>query len=432
MIKLLKKLTPKGISARFYLILALPIALIQVLTVYIFWVQTVESNFRELARNLVQKIEYLIHDDQHDYFIPDINLKVISRQQLIQMQSNKNNEQSILQPFLESIYIKFLKKELEKTISLPSMAKYDHKYDQIIVEVFKDNIVYIFETKRKRMFKSSTFVFIILSLLLSFLLLGLGLIFMKNQLRPIKSLTKQVKQFSRNRVYQEVSPSGSSEIKLLIASTNMMQKRISGYIADRNLLLAAISHDLRTPLTKLMLHISLLDSPTQELEKIVADMERIIQSYISFMEVCDNNSYLDLELLNPQPIITQVILGITKFSVNFTPLSSEDSQIEINVNAFKRVLENILSNCKKYASNTYITIYNSKIVIEDDGIGCINYKEVLKPFFQEDSSRSINNHGVGLGLSIAEHLMKKMNGFIKLDKSSQYGGLKVVLQFSDK
>ena len=297
---------------------------------------------------------------------------------------------------------------------------------------YKDGFLQIFFPKDK-IAPSSARIFALWITFPGFLLIFIALVFLRNQTRPIVNLAKAAEKFGKGEFIKEFRPSGAQEIRQAAYEFDKMRKRISVHLNQRSEMLSGISHDLRTPLTRLKLQLAMLKQ--QDLAKKMSDdieeMERMLNEYLEFSR---NQKSEDTEKVNIENLINEVIKKYEnkKISVNF------EDNIEINMrkNSIKRCLVNLIDNSLSYGKKVEIltkkTINDVIIFIDDDGPGIPDneYDNVLKPFYRIDKSRGQNKSGVGLGLSISNDIIRSHGGNISLEKSPLNGlRVKISLPF---
>ena len=264
---------------------------------------------------------------------------------------------------------------------------------------------------------SSVRLFVLWTTLPSILLIVIALIFLKNQTKPLVRLAKAAERFGKGDYVNNFRSSGSLEIRKASFEFDRMAKRINRHLNQRAEMLSGISHDLRTPLTRLKLQLAMLNQ--KDLSK------KMLNDYLQFAknQAQENTSKIDLILLF-NSIKNQFA------SEKLTIYSKEKIELEVRPSALKRSFVNIIQNGLTYGNNVIVNIQKGNnralITIEDDGPGIPEdqYKNVFKPFFRLDKSRSLNQSGVGLGLAIVEDIINAHGGTIQLGQSKD-GGLQV-------
>jgi len=288
---------------------------------------------------------------------------------------------------------------------------------------YGNGILQIFFPKHK-ISPSSARIFALWITLPGLLLIMIAIVFLKNQTRPIVNLAKAAEKFGKGEFIKEFRPSGAKEIRQAAYEFDKMRKRITIHLNQRSEMLSGISHDLRTPLTRLKLQLALIKQ--QDLAKKMSDdieeMERMLNEYLEFSRYQKNE---ETETVNINNMINEVV---KKYENNQVDISVEENlEINIRPNSIKRCLTNLIDNGLSYGKKVAIlsnkTKNNLSIIVDDDGPGIDEdeYQNVMKPFYRIDKSRSQNKSGVGLGLSIANDIIRSHGGNISLDKSPLSG-----------
>lgn len=285
----------------------------------------------------------------------------------------------------------------------------------------------------KRFFSSTVYVFALWTLATTLLVMIVAALFMKNQIRPIVRLAKAAESFGMGRNVEKFKPEGALEVRQAASSFIQMRDRIRRYIDERTRMLAGISHDLRTPLTRMRLQLAMMgdDESIRELLNDVEEMEQMVNGYLSFMKGLETGEVVET---NVSVLIAGLISAYGKAGTSLRLAAEPNVMLNIRVNDFKRCLGNILSNALRFGTQIDISLTQKdrfvEIVIEDNGPGIPKERreDVFKAFFRLDESRNSETGGVGLGLSIARDIVLAHGGTISLD-DSQLGGLKAVLRF---
>lgn len=266
----------------------------------------------------------------------------------------------------------------------------------------------------------------------SLILLAIAILFMRNQIRPIRRLAIAAERFGKGQgVPTGFKPEGAKEVRQAAQAFLDMHERIRRQMEQRTTMLAGISHDLRTPLTRMKLQTAMMgDSPDVDaLKTDIQDMERMIAAYLDFVrgEGEEQNEYCDLH-----EILQRVVMNAKRQEIEIEFDVKGDLSLSVRPVAFERCLNNIISNAKKYAnSRVWIAARRLheiiEITVDDDGKGVPEEKmnDVFRPFYRVEASRNLTG-GVGLGLPIAQDIVHSHGGKIWLEKSNR-GGLRVVI-----
>ena len=275
---------------------------------------------------------------------------------------------------------------------------------------------------------SSVRLFVLWTTLPSLVLIIIALIFLKNQTKPLVKLAKAAEKFGKGDYVNDFRASGSQEIRKAAFEFDRMAKRINRHLNQRAEMLSGISHDLRTPLTRLKLQLALLKQKdvSEKMSKDIDEMEKMLNDYLQFAKTQSQETTTKINL---NDLLNSIINEFNNKNILF-----KNNQVSVELEgrpiALKRSFENIIQNGLIYGKNVYIDIQKgnkrASVTIEDDGPGIPEdqYKNVFKPFFRLDKSRSLNQSGVGLGLAIVEDIVNSHGGSVQLGKS-KYNGLQV-------
>jgi len=318
-----------------------------------------------------------------------------------------------------------LRRELKSTFGIGNYWFNTTNYKELIHINIKNNAGYFeFFIPKDRVASASARMFALWITLPALLMIAIAIIFLKNQTRPIINLAKAAERFGRGENIDEYRPSGALEIRRAGLEFDKMRKRIVRHLNQRSEMLSGISHDLRTPLTRLKLQLSFIKN--EELSKKMSldinEMEKMLNEYLQFT----SSSYLEK---NETFDISELIEN-TIYKYNNTNISKElIPRVYMNgrKNLIQRSLNNIIDNSIKYAKKINLGLSkksnNIIITIDDDGLGIPRneYQNVFKPFYKLDKSRGDSKSSVGLGLSITSDIIKSHGGNIVLEKSPLNG-----------
>jgi two-component system osmolarity sensor histidine kinase EnvZ len=296
----------------------------------------------------------------------------------------------------------------------------------------KNGFLQIFFPKEK-IAPSSVRIFALWITLPGLLLIMIAIIFLKNQTRPIVNLAKAAERFGKGDFVKEFRPSGAREIRLAAYEFDKMRKRITIHLNQRSEMLSGISHDLRTPLTRLKLQLALLTQQdlAKKMSEDIEEMERMLNEYLEFSRYQKNEQTAVVDINN---LIKEVVEKYANEKIKF--LINDPLEINLRSNSIRRCIANLIDNGLTYGKNIEIftkkTLSDLVIFVDDDGPGIPEneYPNVMKPFYRIDKSRGQNKLGVGLGLSISNDIIRAHGGNIVLGKSPMNGlRIKISLPF---
>jgi len=429
-----RKFFPKTFFGRSLVIILIPVLLLQLVLIYFFYERHWDDVGRRLALALGGQISYMIKTlEEKDFSPSDIKTQFKKAESNFLISSIWYPEES-LEKFGQKEVNSLLDKTLER--SLAERIKYPYSFDtkliknKVIIYVSVNDGVLKFSVARKNLYSSTIEVFIIWMLFTAIFLLTLALYFMKQQIKPLRNIILAAEEFGRGNNF-DLKPRGAYELRQLSRVFIKMRARINNQINNRTLMLAGISHDLRTPLTRMNLQIALLSdkNASKNLGDDVSEMREMIDNYLAFArgekeeKIKNINFYRFIKTMCQKDIIYDSKTIKNKVTKNI--------YIDVKPLAMKRALLNIISNAISYSKNTVeiMTIKNENflnILIEDDGKGIPKNKreEVFKAFYRIDESRQSESANTGLGLTIAKDIIQGHGGRIILNTSS-LGGLKV-------
>jgi len=426
---ILKKFLPTGLFYRSLIIVAAPTIILQIIVTIVFFDSIWIKANKGLTRSLVGELKTL----SDIYTGEDPNqVNYLTEQYKLNFNYVINiKDEKLPRTISERKYSpmdRSLRRALKSVFGSSNYWFDTVKYEDVVEVKVKSNdriIQVLFP--RERIAPSSVRIFIFWITFPSLLLISIAIIFLKNQTKPIINLAKAAEKFGKGDFVSGIRPSGASEIRKAAYEFDRMAKRIDRHLKQRSEMLSGISHDLRTPLTRLKLQLAMLNQKdlSIKMSKDIDEMESMLNSYLQFAK--------------SQVIEESVATNVNElFNEIFSERNSKNLHLDLPIvvvlvgrkNALKRCFNNIVENGLNYAKNVYIHISKStnkiNIFINDDGPGIpLNqYKNVFKPFYRLDESRNLNHAGVGLGMSIAEDIVRSHGGYIELSES-KYKGLQV-------
>ena len=431
--KFVKDLLPKRLFYRALLIVAVPVIVLQlVITVVFFdslWIKTNKGMTKALVNEINTFIE--VYDDEI-YKKDEIkNLFSVYQDLNIEFVDEKNFDYVFNERWFSPID-RTLRRELKSKFGSGRFWFDTTIYKELIDLRIKYQQGYFkFLIPRDRVTSSSARIFALWITVPAAIMVFISLIFLKNQTRPITNLAKVAEKFGKGEEIDEFKPSGAAEIRQAGYEFERMRKRIIRHLNQRSEMLSGISHDLRTPLTRMKLQIAFIKDTdlANKLRDDINEMEKMLNEYLQFT----SSSYLEKnEQFNLSELMNEIIIKYNNknITLNITP------QIYINgrKNLIRRCINNLIDNAIKYGDKVNVELNKSSsnlfIKIEDNGPGIPEkeYDNVFKPFYKIDKGRADSKSSVGLGLSIASDIIRSHGGNIKLEKSLLNGlGVKIFL-----
>ena len=431
--KLIKNILPKSLFYRALLIVAIPVIVLQLVITIVFfdslWIKTNKG----MTKALVNEIKTFVEVYNDEIYDKDEITNLFSLYQDLNIEYiEENNFNYEYKERWFSPIDRTLRRELKSRFELKEFWFDTTAYKELIDLRIKYNLGYFkFLVPKDRVTSSSARIFALWITVPAIIMIIISLIFLKNQTRPITNLARVAEKFGKGEEISEFKPSGASEIRQAGYEFDKMRKRINRHLNQRSEMLSGISHDLRTPLTRMKLQIAFIKDKELgiKLAEDINEMEKMLNEYLQFT----SSSYLEKnELFDLSELINDIV---TKYNNN--NISKEISPriyFSGKKNLIKRCMNNVIDNAIKYGEKVSIDLSKNKnnlfISIKDNGPGIPKeeYDNVFKPFYKIDKGRADSKSSVGLGLSIASDIVRSHGGNIKLEKSSMNGlGVKIFL-----
>ncbi|MBO6824828.1 MAG: HAMP domain-containing protein [Sneathiella sp.] len=430
----LKRFMPSTLFARSLLIVVLPTILLQILATYIFYERHWNDVARRLAQGVSGEVAAIISltdrfrgEDARDSII------ALARHQLRLTISFKEGQlQQLVAP--NPVHYGFLERHLARELqtSLPGRdfsIRTDPKLESVVINVQLPEQVLQVIVRDKRLFSSTTYIFVMWMIGISLLLLGIAVVFLRNQMRPIRQLAKAADKFGKGHDVSDFKPSGAQEIRLASHAFHEMKHRIKRQIIQRTEMLAGVSHDLRTPLTRMTLQLAMMPEgeAKENLRGDVEDMRHMVEGYLAFARGQEAETVREVDLVS---IIQDAVDNTRRQGATVDLIAPDIIKTHIRPGSIKRGLTNLLENARRYASEMRVTVGKRDqqilILIDDNGPGIPpeNRDDVFRPFHRLDTSRNSETGGSGLGMTITRDIILGHGGHIALE-DSPYGGLRV-------
>ena len=434
---MLRKIFPKTLLFRSLLIVIAPIILIQIVVGGVFfdsiWYKTNRGLVRSAANEVNTFLALYPEYKQKNKTNELINIYKDKSGLIISIKKETQQLPSTETVKWYSLYDKIVLEEFTDKIKNPYWhnVRFNSSFVQVLVLLNKNEVIEFLVPKSK-IRSTSGRIFALWITVPSLIFLFISIIFLRNQIRPIVNLSQAAEKFGKGQFDSDFKVSGALEIRQASYEFERMKRRILKHISQRTAMLSGISHDLKTPLTRLKLQIELLNKNQKlnSLKEEITEMEKMINEYLDF---ASNQYSQPLEKFDIIELI-QNLIG-KSFKKNIKIKSPKNLIFSGRKNLVRRCIANIINNSQKYSENISITCKKIKktiqINIDDDGPGIADeHKEkVFRPFYRVDKSRSLKDNSVGLGLSIVEDIVNSHGGTVKLLNNPKGKGLRVSLFF---
>ena len=429
--RMMKRILPKSLFGRSLLIIVTPLILLQVVSTWIFFDRHWDTITRRLANSIAGDIAWVLEE-----LTPETG--EMQRVELFTRARAHKGLEIVLRPnqiipnrkrrYFGILDAK-LAHALNERVRRPFILDTSSFKTRVLIDIQIPTGVISIIVPGKRLFSSTTYIFVLWMVGTSMFLFAVASLFMRNQVRPIRRLAEAADAFGRGgEMANDFRIQGATEVRLAATAFNRMRDRIKRQMRQRTDMLSGVSHDLRTPMTRMKLQLAMVkESPEiEELKSDLAEMEQMIEGYLTFArgEGDEKTAKTDLSKLIAENVASWRRNGIQ------VDLHVEDEiQTSLKRAAFGRCLDNLIANAGKFGGHFWIRIGRRRndieITIDDDGPGIpeSERQNVFRPFYRLDHSRNSDTGGTGLGLAIARDIMRAHGGDIDLGDSPQ-GGLR--------
>ena len=423
---MIKKFLPQTLLGRSILILVVPLIILQLIITVIFYNRHWDTIARHRTIDFVKDITLVVESFERNKSIEnrEWTLKNVSEKLQLQTFYKKNarlyKKQNNEEP---SKLRKYLLENLDP-INRKFNLEINNKKKLITVMVELDEGILEFRANKKRIYSSTTYIFILWMISASIILFFVALLFLKNQIKPIRKLAIAVDRFGKGKNVENFKPSGAKEVRRVSSAFKIMKERIENSITQRNKMFSSISHDIRTILTRMKLNLELHKLDKGGLKKDLVEMEEMVEEYLKYAKGEEKEKIRKINIVNTLNLIKK---RYSKKNIYFN--NNKKINISVRLNSIKRCINNLLSNSLKVSEKIVIACNKKRghveIIIDDDGPG-IPKKErekVLQPFYRIEESRNRDTGGIGLGITIAADIINNHGGNFFLEESP-LGGLR--------
>jgi two-component system osmolarity sensor histidine kinase EnvZ len=431
----IKRILPRSLFGRLVLIILSPLILLQVISTWVFYDRHYETVTRRLAQGLSGDIAAVIQmmirnpgsvDRLQTFRLAErVMLLKLTFEEGARLEATTRTDTFGI---FASVLDRQLAKALREIVDRPFLIDTHSLKKEVQVEVqLADGMLRVL-VPRKRLFSSTTYIFIMWMFGSSIVLFVVALLFMRNQVKSIRRLAQAADSFGKGRDVADFKPEGATEVRQAAGAFIQMRNRIKRQIRQRTEILAGVSHDLRTPLTRMKLQLAML-GPTpeaQSLESDVAAMERMVEGYLAFAR---GESVEQPEPTEVSGLLREVVVQMRRDG-GIVDLHVEQAMtVPLRREPMRRCLSNLIANAQRYGEHVSVRAGPRdkviEITVDDDGPGIPPDKrrEVFRPFFRLEQSRNPETGGVGLGLTIARDVVRNHGGDIVLEDAPG-GGLR--------
>jgi two-component system osmolarity sensor histidine kinase EnvZ len=430
-----KRVLPRSLFGRSLIIIILPLVLAQLIATWIFYERHWDTVERRLAAGVAGDIALTLSALRYTGNAVQFNAllaRAVDSTELYYMFRPGEPLPRGMREAGPSRIEGQLAVAIEERLHRPLQIDGDFDPRDILVSIEFHGGVMQVAVPRKRVFTPTTYIFVLWMAGSSLVLLAVASLFMRNQVKALRRLSAAAESFGKGRDVANFKLEGATEVRQAAAAFLKMRDRIRRQITQRTEMLAGVSHDLRTPLTRMRLALEFLRPDGPEVEELEADvmaMERMVQGYLDFArgEGPEQPRESDLVLL-----IEEVTAASKRDGADLSLALPEEHVLSLRPDAIRRCLANLLSNARRYGSHIWVTALPQAdgvdILVDDDGPGIppAERENVFRPFFRLDGTRGALAAGIGLGLTIARDIARGHGGDLTLEDSPQ-GGLRVRL-----
>ncbi len=432
---MLKRFLPSSLFGRAIIIVVAPVVLLQIVAAVVFYDRHLDQITRRLARSVAGDIGFVAGALTRDkdslsrfHILQSANLRLNLSFTLKPEQKLKAGPLPQPNAPLEALLIRTIDEGLELAFTIQNRPE---KKNYLIQVAFEGGVLRVL-VPHNRITSATLEVLILWIVGSSLLLLAIAILFLRNQVRPILRLADAADHFGRGQEVADFKPSGAVEVRRAGAAFLRMRERIDRHIRQRTEMLAGVSHDLRTPLTRLKLELAMLrDVPaTAEMRADVDEMEGMIEGYLAFARGAAGESAVETDI---NALLDEAVADARRQGgvVDFAAIG--DLRGRLRPLSLKRCLDNLLGNAQRYAERCTVAATRDgdviEIIVDDDGPGIpeAEREAAFRPFYRLENSRNQGTGGVGLGLAITRDTVRNQGGDVVLEEAPQ-GGLRAIIR----
>ena len=426
---------PKGLYARSILIVVLPIVILQSVVAYVFMERHWQTVTRRLSSATVRDIAAII--DVTETYPQDANFAEITRIAgehlglVVALLPSEPFPVDAPKPFF-SLLDDTLAREIRRRVDRPYWIDTVGNSDMVEIRIrLPDERVLRVFAERNRAYASNSHIFLIWMVGTSLVLIGIALVFLRNQIKPIVELGEAAEQFGKGRPVRDFKPRGAREVRQAAQAFFDMRTRIERQIEQRTAMLSGVSHDLRTVLTRFRLELA-LQGETEETEALRGDVDEMTRMLEDYMAFAQGDAGEAAEVVDLPTLLEEVAENARRGGDDVKVSFVGEPIAELRATGFRRCVANLVGNACNYADRVEIAGQHEggwvKVIVDDDGPGIplAEREAVFRPFYRLDAARNVDHGGTGLGLAIARDIAMAHGGDVVLAESP-LGGLRAII-----
>lgn len=421
---------------RSLLIILVPVIILQMIISYFFIERHWKSMTNRLSTALIGEINFVISEIEDADASANLREAIRNADRYLEMDVHIYPGQKVerqyepgWRPNVFSEFARVFETKTDRTFNIRHVDESKNFH----IEIDSSKGMVVFSCPERRLYSATTYIFLLWSVCAAFILVSIAMIFMRNQIRPIHRLAIAADRFGRGNDIGRFKVSGAREVRKAAQAFIDMKERITRQVEQRTAMLSGISHDLRTPLTRMKLQLAMLpeNADVQSLKLDISEMERMIEAYLSFMRGEGDEQRAQVSL---RDMVEKLKSDFRRqgHELDVTYNARDDYMVDCRQNVTERALANIIGNAFKYGKDVSLSLTreeNGIVITVDDagpGIPAEKHEDVFRPFYRLEESRNVKTGGMGLGLAIAQDIILSHGGTVRLAKSPR-GGLRVII-----